>query len=211
MWFLYTLPLSAQVGCHNLYEQKMMWNSKYVETALSVEISRYYENKTNMLMCEDIPLEYLKISSDQKEMYEKLVNCAFDNYKMTLIFHTILNVCEDKIPLIFEVENNVLPFDIFFTDKHNKVRLIVETYEGRVINVDTHIRSLMKGLAKKEERSFRNIIKRNPEIVFDCSNMFGCFFYEKKGVVYVQDYYRNINVPLETYYIPYMEHNTSTL
>ena len=178
--FFGLIPAYSQVDYHNLRMQADTWSPALIETKLIEKLSNLFEY--------------------QKQSYIPLVNSALKNYQVVVVFHAIIdkkayyNNSEIKI----DIESNDFPLDVFFIDK-NKEKLMVLTYDGNIEIVDTRFRTLMIGLANKMKKSFRFIVKQNPDIIFICDDLFGCFFYIKNGIVYIYDYYHNDNKPVQKY------------
>lgn len=145
------------------------------------------------------------LNAYQRESYTSLVNSALErDYKMIPIFHATLSEIENNTATIqFELEQNEFPLDVYFINKKQKVKLLVNTYKGQMEgSVDTRFRTMLSGLAKKMRKAFHHVLKLRPDLIFDLiefEEMFGCFFYVKNDVVFVYDYYHNESSSLQEY------------
>lgn len=131
-----------------------------------------------------------------KEKWISQVNYAKENYDVTVIFQAIVSY--DDAGINISIERNEFPLELYYSDKRD-VKLRVLTYKGEIAFVDYSFSGLMIGIAKKEEKAFRYIIKQRPDLIFMCNDVFGCYFYVKNDIVYIYDYYKKEKGPLKDY------------
>ena len=132
-----------------------------------------------------------------KDRYYPLISYANEHYDVTFVFHATLSCVDSLIDI--SIANNDFPLDLYYTTNRCgrcKVKLVVLTYQGEVEIVDTGFVSFMRGLADKEDKAFRYIQKQQPDLVFVCKDIYGCFFYVKNSIVYVYDFYNQEKGPL---------------
>lgn len=173
---LYCTPIFSQVIYNRLMEQVTVWDTTRIEKVLA--------EKFNNLI------------NANKEKWISQVNYAKENYDVTVIFQAIVSY--DDAGINISIERNDFPLDLYYSDKRD-VKLRVLTYKGEIAFVDYNFSGLMIGIAKKEEKAFRYIIKQRPDLIFMCNDVFGCYFYVKNDIVYIYDYYKKEKGPLKDY------------
>lgn len=173
---LYCMPIFSQVIYNRLMEQIAVWDTTRIEKVLA--------EKFNNLI------------NANKEKWISQVNYAKENYDVTVIFQAIVSY--DDAGINISIERNDFPLDLYYSDKRD-VKLRVLTYKGEIAFVDYNFSGLMIGIAKKEEKAFRYIIKQRPDLIFMCNDVFGCYFYVKNDIVYIYDYYKKEKGPLKDY------------
>ena len=173
---LYGMPIFSQVIYNRLMEQIAVWDTTRIEKVLA--------EKFNNLI------------NANKEKWISQVNYAKENYDVTVIFQAIVSYEDAGINI--SIERNDFPLDLYYSDKRD-VKLRVLTYKGEIAFVDYNFSGLMIGIAKKEEKAFRYIIKQRPDLIFMCNDVFGCYFYVKNDIVYIYDYYKKEKGPLKDY------------
>ena len=173
---LYCMPIFSQVIYNRLMEQIAVWDTTRIEKVLA--------EKFNNLI------------NANKEKWISQVNYAKENYDVTVIFQAIVSYEDAGINI--SIERNDFPLDLYYSDKRD-VKLRVLTYKGEIAFVDYNFSGLMIGIAKKEEKAFRYIIKQRPDLIFMCNDVFGCYFYVKNDIVYIYDYYKKEKGPLKDY------------
>lgn len=173
---LYCTPIFSQVIYNRLMEQIAVWDTTRIEKVLA--------EKFNNLI------------NANKEKWISQVNYAKENYDVTVIFQAIVSY--DDAGINISIERNDFPLDLYYSDKRD-VKLRVLTYKGEIAFVDYNFSGLMIGIAKKEEKAFRYIIKQRPDLIFMCNDVFGCYFYVKNDIVYIYDYYKKEKGPLKDY------------
>lgn len=173
---LYCTPIFSQVIYNGLMEQIAVWDTTRIEKVLA--------EKFNDLI------------NANKEKWISQVNYAKENYDVTVIFQ--VEVSYDDAGINISIERNDFPLDLYYSDKRD-VKLRVLTYKGEIAFVDYNFSGLMIGIAKKEEKAFRYIIKQRPDLIFMCNDVFGCYFYVKNDIVYIYDYYKKEKGPLKDY------------
>lgn len=177
---LYCTPIFSQVIYNRLMEQIAVWDTTRIEKVLA--------EKFNDLI------------NANKEKWISQVNYAKENYDVTVIFQAIVSY--DDAGINISLERNDFPLDLYYiiSDKRDvKLKLRVLTYKGEIAFVDDNFSGLMIGIAKKEEKAFRYIIKQRPDLIFMCNDVFGCYFYVKNDIVYIYDYYKKEKGPLKDY------------
>lgn len=177
---LYCMPIFSQVIYNRLMEQIAVWDTTRIEKVLA--------EKFNNLI------------NANKEKWISQVNYAKENYDVTVIFQAIVSY--DDAGINISIERNDFPLDLYYiiSDKRDvKLKLRVLTYKGEIAFVDDNFSGLMIGIAKKEEKAFRYIIKQRPDLIFMCNDVFGCYFYVKNDIVYIYDYYKKEKGPLKDY------------
>lgn len=173
---LYCMPIFSQVIYNRLMEQITVWDTTRIEEVLA--------EKFNNLI------------NANREKWISQVNYAKENYDVTVIFQAIVSY--DDAGINISIERNDFPLDLYYSDKRD-VKLRVLTYKGEIAFVDYNFSGLMIGIAKKEEKAFRYIIKQRPDLIFMCNDVFGCYFYVKNDIVYIYDYYKKEKGPLKDY------------
>ena len=173
---LYCTPIFSQVIYNRLMEQIAVWDTTRIEEVLA--------EKFNNLI------------NANREKWISQVNYAKENYDVTVIFQAIVSY--DDAGINISIERNDFPLDLYYSDKRD-VKLRVLTYKGEIAFVDYNFSGLMIGIAKKEEKAFRYIIKQRPDLIFMCNDVFGCYFYVKNDIVYIYDYYKKEKGPLKDY------------
>lgn len=173
---LYCTPIFSQVIYNRLMEQVTVWDTTRIEKVLA--------EKFNNLI------------NANREKWISQVNYAKENYDVTVIFQAIVSY--DDAGINISIERNDFPLDLYYSDKRD-VKLRVLTYKGEIAFVDYNFSGLMIGIAKKEEKAFRYIIKQRPDLIFMCNDVFGCYFYVKNDIVYIYDYYKKEKGPLKDY------------
>lgn len=173
---LYCMPIFSQVIYNRLMEQIAVWDTTRIEEVLA--------EKFNNLI------------NANKEKWISQVNYAKENYDVTVIFQAIVSY--DDAGINISIERNDFPLELYYSDKRD-VKLRVLTYKGEIAFVDDNFSGLMIGIAKKEEKAFRYIIKQRPDLIFMCNDVFGCYFYVKNDIVYIYDYYKKEKGPLKDY------------
>lgn len=173
---LYCMPIFSQVIYNRLMEQIAVWDTTRIEKVLA--------EKFNNLI------------NANREKWISQVNYAKENYDVTVIFQAIVSY--DDAGINISIERNDFPLDLYYSDKRD-VKLRVLTYKGEIAFVDYNFSGLMIGIAKKEEKAFRYIIKQRPDLIFMCNDVFGCYFYVKNDIVYIYDYYKKEKGPLKDY------------
>ncbi len=173
---LYCMPIFSQVIYNRLMEQIAVWDTTRIEEVLA--------EKFNNLI------------NANREKWISQVNYAKENYDVTVIFQAIVSY--DDAGINISIERNDFPLDLYYSDKRD-VKLRVLTYKGEIAFVDYNFSGLMIGIAKKEEKAFRYIIKQRPDLIFMCNDVFGCYFYVKNDIVYIYDYYKKEKGPLKDY------------
>ena len=173
---LYCMPIFSQVIYNRLMEQIAVWDTTRIEEVLA--------EKFNNLI------------NANKEKWISQVNYAKENYDVTVIFQAIVSY--DDAGINISIERNDFPLELYYSDKRD-VKLRVLTYKGEIAFVDYSFSGLMIGIAKKEEKAFRYIIKQRPDLIFMCNDVFGCYFYVKNDIVYIYDYYKKEKGPLKDY------------
>lgn len=177
---LYCMPIFSQVIYNRLMEQIAVWDTTRIEEVLA--------EKFNNLI------------NANREKWISQVNYAKENYDVTVIFQAIVSY--DDTGINISIERNDFPLDLYYiiSDKRDvKLKLRVLTYKGEIAFVDDNFSGLMIGIAKKEEKAFRYIIKQRPDLIFMCNDVFGCYFYVKNDIVYIYDYYKKEKGPLKDY------------
>lgn len=177
---LYCMPIFSQVIYNRLMEQIAVWDTTRIEEVLA--------EKFNNLI------------NANREKWISQVNYAKENYDVTVIFQAIVSY--DDAGINISIERNDFPLDLYYiiSDKRDvKLKLRVLTYKGEIAFVDDNFSGLMIGIAKKEEKAFRYIIKQRPDLIFMCNDVFGCYFYVKNDIVYIYDYYKKEKGPLKDY------------
>ena len=177
---LYCIPIFSQVIYNRLMEQIAVWDTTRIEEVLA--------EKFNNLI------------NANREKWISQVNYAKENYDVTVIFQAIVSY--DDAGINISIERNDFPLDLYYiiSDKRDvKLKLRVLTYKGEIAFVDDNFSGLMIGIAKKEEKAFRYIIKQRPDLIFMCNDVFGCYFYVKNDIVYIYDYYKKEKGPLKDY------------
>ena len=177
---LYCTPIFSQVIYNRLMEQIAVWDTTRIEEVLA--------EKFNNLI------------NANREKWISQVNYAKENYDVTVIFQAIVSY--DDAGINISIERNDFPLDLYYiiSDKRDvKLKLRVLTYKGEIAFVDDNFSGLMIGIAKKEEKAFRYIIKQRPDLIFMCNDVFGCYFYVKNDIVYIYDYYKKEKGPLKDY------------
>lgn len=170
------MPIFSQVIYNRLMEQITVWDTTRIEEVLA--------EKFNNLI------------NANREKWISQVNYAKENYDVTVIFQAIVSY--DDAGINISIERNDFPLDLYYSDKRD-VKLRVLTYKGEIAFVDDNFSGLMIGIAKKEEKAFRYIIKQRPDLIFMCNDVFGCYFYVKNDIVYIYDYYKKEKGPLKDY------------
>lgn len=173
---LYCMPIFSQVIYNRLMEQIAVWDTTRIEEVLA--------EKFNNLI------------NANKEKWISQVNYAKENYDVTVVFQAIVSY--DDAGINISIERNDFPLELYYSDKRD-VKLRVLTYKGGIAFVDYSFSGLMIGIAKKEEKAFRYIIKQRPDLIFMCNDVFGCYFYVKNDIVYIYDYYKKEKGPLKDY------------
>lgn len=174
------MPIFSQVIYNRLMEQIAVWDTTRIEEVLA--------EKFNNLI------------NANREKWISQVNYAKENYDVTVIFQAIVSY--DDAGINISIERNDFPLDLYYiiSDKRDvKLKLRVLTYKGEIAFVDDNFSGLMIGIAKKEEKAFRYIIKQRPDLIFMCNDVFGCYFYVKNDIVYIYDYYKKEKGPLKDY------------
>lgn len=161
----------------------MTWDKTRIDTVLN--------KKLNLMPVKSVRERDIPLVSYAKEHYDEIV-----------VFQAEFS-CKGSVIDSICIADNDFPLDLYYIDDKSDVKRIVLTYRGNVELVYPRFVTLMKGLAKKEARAFRYIIKQQPELIFVCETVFGCFFYVKNNMVYVYDYYLQKKCPLK-------EHNRLT-
>ena len=133
----------------------------------------------------------------QKDRFIPLINFAKENYEVVTVFHADLTCKNDTIAI--NLVNNDFPMNLYYVNNKDIVKLIVLSYGGEVEIVDTEFRALIKGLAKREAKAFRYIIKQHPDLIFICEDVYGCYFYVKNNIIYVYDYYHKKKGQIQQY------------
>ena len=177
---LYCMPIFSQVIYNRLMEQIAVWDTTRIEEVLA--------EKFNNLI------------NANREKWISQVNYAKENYDVTVIFQAIVSY--DDAGINISIERNDFPLDLYYiiSDKRDvKLKLRVLTYKGEIAFVDDNFSGLMIGIAKKEEKAFRYIIKQRPDLIFMCNDVFGCYFYVKNDILYIYDYYKKEKGPLKDY------------
>ena len=177
---LYCTAIFSQVIYNRLMEQIAVWDTTRIEEVLA--------EKFNNLI------------NANREKWISQVNYAKENYDVTVIFQAIVSY--DDTGINISIERNDFPLDLYYiiSDKRDvKLKLRVLTYKGEIAFVDDNFSGLMIGIAKKEEKAFRYIIKQRPDLIFMCNDVFGCYFYVKNDIVYIYDYYKKEKGPLKDY------------
>lgn len=175
---LYCMPIFSQVIYNRLMEQIAVWDTTRIEEVLA--------EKFNDLI------------NANKEKWISQVNYAKENYDVTVVFQAIVSY--DDAGINISIERNDFPLDLYYIISNKRdVKLRVLTYKGEIAFVDDNFSGLMIGIAKKEEKAFRYIIKQRPDLIFMCNDVFGCYFYVKNDIVYIYDYYKKEKGPLKDY------------
>jgi len=167
----------SQVHYDRLLTQRALWDHSRINSVLNEKL-------------DNLP-KYLK------ERYYPLINYANEHYDVTCVFHATISCIDSLIDI--NIADNEFPLDLYYSTNRCgrcKVKLVVLTYQGEVEIVDTGFVSLMKSLEDKEAKAFRYIKKQQPDFVFVCKDIYGCFFYAKNSIVYVYDYYNQEKGPL---------------
>ena len=160
----------SQAHYNRLLTQSASWDKSRINNVLNKKL----DNLPNYL----------------QERYYPLISYANEHYDATFVFHATLSCVDSLIDI--SIANNDFPLDLYYTTNRFgrcKVKLVVLTYQGEVEIVDTGFVSFMRGLAEKEDKAFRYIQKQQPDLVFVCKDIYGCFFYVKNSIVYVYDFY----------------------
>ena len=167
----------SQAHYNRLLTQSASWDKSRINNVLNKKL----DNLPNYL----------------KDRYYPLISYANEHYDVTFVFHATLSCVDSLIDI--SIANNDFPLDLYYTTNRCgrcKVKLVVLTYQGEVEIVDTGFVSFMRGLADKEDKAFRYIQKQQPDLVFVCKDIYGCFFYVKNSIVYVYDFYNQEKGPL---------------
>ena len=167
----------SQAHYNRLLTQSASWDKSRINNVLNKKL----DNLPNYL----------------KDRYYPLISYANEHYDATFVFHATLSCVDSLIDI--SIANNDFPLDLYYTINRCgrcKVKLVVLTNQGEVEIVDTGFVSFMRGLADKEDKAFRYIQKQQPDLVFVCKDIYGCFFYVKNSIVYVYDFYNQEKGPL---------------
>lgn len=174
---LYCTPIFSQVIYNRLMEQIAVWDTTRIEKVLA--------EKFNDLI------------NANKEKWISQVNYAKENYDVTVVFQVEVS-CKDSLVELSLVHND-FPLDLYYSDKKQNVKLIVATYNGEIVFIDDGFSALMIGMAKKEEKAYNYIKKRNPDVILICKKFYGSYFYVKNDIVYIYDFYKKEKGPLKDY------------
>lgn len=174
---LYCTPIFSQVVYNRLMEQIAAWDTARIEKVLA--------EKFNNLI------------NANKEKWISQVNYAKENYDVAVVFQAIISYNDAEIDI--SIERNDFPMDLYYISDKSDVKLRVLTYKGKIAFVEDNFSALVIGVAKKEEKAFRYIIKQRPDLIFMCNYFFGCYFYVKNNIVYIYDYYKKEKCPLKDY------------
>ena len=166
----FAIPLFSQVDYEMLDSLTEYWNRSRVETVLQSKISDLFDY--------------------QKERIIPMVNHALEKDSLVVVFHAtvIRKEIDGRIEPEIELEQNDFPLDLYFLNDKKKFELRVTSYNGEIGVVDNSFASFMRGVAVKQKKSFNYIVRQKPDMILECKDVFGCYYYIKSGTVYVVDY-----------------------
>lgn len=171
------IPIFSQEYYNNLSMRAGLWNAAKRDSVLIEKIHNLFNY--------------------QQDRFIPLINFAKENYEVVTVFHADLTCKNDTIAI--NLVNNDFPMNLYYVNNKDIVKLIVLSYGGEVEIVDTEFRALIKGLAKREAKAFRYIIKQHPDLIFICEDVYGCYFYVKNNIIYVYDYYHKKRGQIQQY------------
>lgn len=102
-----------------------------------------------------------------------------------------------EIPI--HLENNKMPFDLFYFDQHGDIKFTIYMDEGKIQLFDTSFVTLYVGGERKEKNAFRRILKMNPDLIFKWDVIPSAYLFIKDNEAFIYDVFNGKRYGLKEY------------